>query len=121
MASKAVVSLATGMEDPERVTIAFLVAVGAAETGHETLMFLTKEAVRVAVIGTAVGTACEGCPPLADLLKRYDAAGGRYYVCPICFNAKHLDADGLIPGAVLNGTVPMWQWIGDEPATTFSY
>jgi predicted peroxiredoxin len=105
------------MEDPEKVTVAFLVAVGAAETGHETLMFLTKEAVRVAVIGTA----CDGCPPLADLVKRYDAAGGRYYVCPICFNAKHLDADELIPGADLNGTVPMWKWIGDEPATTFSY
>jgi predicted peroxiredoxin len=121
MTSKAVISLATGMEDPEKVTVAFLVAVGAAETGHETLMFLTKEAVRVAVIGTAVGTACDGCPPLTDLLKRYDVAGGRYYVCPICFNAKHLDADDLIPGAELNGTVPMWKWIGDEPATTFSY
>ena len=109
------------MEDPEKVTVAFLVAVGAAETGHPTLMFLTKEAVRVALAGTAVGIACEGCPPPSDLMKRYEAAGGRYYVCPICFNAKHLCADGLIPGAVLNGTVPMWQWIGDEPATTFSY
>jgi predicted peroxiredoxin len=121
MASKAVISLVTGMEDAEKVTVAFLVAVGAAETGRETLMFLTKEAVRLAVAGTAVGTACEGCPPLADLMKRYETAGGRYYVCPICFNAKHLDADQLIPGAVLNGTVPLWQWIGDEPATTFSY
>jgi predicted peroxiredoxin len=121
MASKAVVSLATGMEDPEKVTVAFLVAVGAAETGRQTLMFLTKDAVRVAISGTAVGTACEGCPPLPDLLKRYEAAGGRYYVCPICFNARHLEAEELIPGAELNGTVPMWQWIGDEPATTFSY
>jgi predicted peroxiredoxin len=121
MTSKAVVSLTTGMEDPEKVTVAFLVAVGAAETGHETLMFLTKEAVRVAITDTAVGIACDGCPPLADLVKRYDAAGGRYYVCPICFNTKHLDAAALIPGAELNGTVPMWQWIGDEPATTFSY
>jgi predicted peroxiredoxin len=121
MTSKAVISLSTGLEDPEKVTVAFLVAVGAAETGHETLMFLTKEAVRVAVTGTAVGTACEGCPPLADLLKRYEAAGGRYYVCPICFNTKNLDSETLIPGAELNGTVPMWQWIGDQPATTFSY
>lgn len=121
MAGKAVISLATGMEDPEKVTVAFLVAVGAAETGHETLMFLTKEAVRVAVTGTAVGVACEGCPPLVDLVKRYEAAGGRYYVCPICFNARHLDAVDLIPGAELNGTIPMWQWIGDDPATTFSY
>jgi predicted peroxiredoxin len=121
MANKAVISLATGMEDPEKVTVAFLVAVGAAETGRETLMFLTKEAVRVALTGTAVGVACEGCPPLTDLLARYEAASGRYYVCPICFNAKQLDAGALIPGAELNGTVPMWKWIGDEPATTFSY
>jgi predicted peroxiredoxin len=121
MTSKAVVSLTTGMEDPEKVTVAFLVAVGAAETGHETLMFMTKEAVRLAVLGTAVGVACDGCPPLTDLVKRYEAAGGRYYVCPICFNARQLDAADLIAGAQLNGTVPMWQWIGDEPATAFSY
>jgi predicted peroxiredoxin len=121
MAGKAVVSLATGMEDPEKVTVAFLVAVGAAETGRETLMFLTKDAVRLATTGTAVGTACEGCPSLTELMKRYEAAGGRYYVCPICFHARHLGADGLISGAELNGTVPLWKWIGAEHATTFSY
>src|SRR5215471_2359739 len=118
MTGKAVISLATGLEDPEKVTVAFLVAVGAAEAGRPTLIFLTKEAVRLATEGTATGIACDGCPPLPDLAKRYEAAGGRYYVCPICFNAKQLDADGLIPGAELNGTVPMWKWIGDEPATT---
>ena len=121
MSNKAVISLSTGLEDPEKVTVAFLVAVGAAETGRQTLMFLTKEATRLATENTAIGVACDGCPPLADLVKRYDAAGGRYYVCPICFDAKKLDADSLIPGAELNGTVPMWQWIGDEGATTFSY
>ncbi len=40
---------------------------------------------------------------------------------PICFDAKHLDKDALIKGVELGGTVPMWQWIGDEGATTFSY
>lgn len=121
MANKAVISLTTGMEDAEKVTVAFLVAVGAAEGGRETLMFLTKEAVRLALPGTAVGIACEGCPPLADLFKRFEAAGGKYFVCPICFNTKQLDAEQLIPGAELNGTVPMWAWIGDDPAVTFSY
>ncbi|NUO90922.1 MAG: peroxiredoxin [Dermatophilaceae bacterium] len=121
MSTKAVISLTTGMEDPEKVTVAFLVAVGAAETGRETLLFLTKEAVRLAVAGTAVGVACEGCPPLPELLARYEAAGGTYYVCPVCFNARKLDADHLIPGAEIQGTVPMWKWIGDEAATTFSY
>jgi predicted peroxiredoxin len=121
MAPKAVVSLTTGLEDAEKVFVAFLVAVGAAETGRETLMFLTKEATRLATQGTAVGVACDGCPPLPELLKRYEAAGGRYFVCPYCFGARQLDKDELIDGAELNGSIPMWQWIGDEPATTFSY
>ena len=121
MASKAVISLATGLEDPEKVTVAFLVAVGAAESGRPTLIFLAKEAVRLATDGTATGVACDGCPPLAELVKRYEAAGGRYYVCPICFNAKKLDEERLIAAAELQGTVPMWNWIGDEAATTFSY
>ena len=121
MAGKAVVSLSTGLEDTEKVTVAFLVAVGAAETGRSTLMFLTKEAVRLAVGGVAVGVACDGCPSLPDLMSRYEAAGGRYYVCPICFNAKMLDSGHLVAGAELQGTVPLWGWIGDEGATTFSY
>jgi predicted peroxiredoxin len=119
--SKAVVILTTGLEDPEKVSVALLVAVGAAETGRETLMFLTKEAVRLAVPGVAVGIACDGCPSIQELVKRYEAAGGRYFVCPLCVNARQLDADDLIPGAEVNGTVPMWNWIGDDPATTFSY
>lgn len=120
MANKAVVSLSTGLEDPEKVTIAYLVAVGAAESGRETLMFLTKEAVRLGLDGVAIGVACDGCPPLADLAKRYEAAGGRYFVCPVCFNARKLDAATLIAGAEIQGTIPMWEWIGDG-ATTFSY
>jgi predicted peroxiredoxin len=118
---KVVVNLATGLEDAERVMIAFLVAGAALERGREVAMFLTKEAVRLALAGVALGTSCAGCPPIEDLAKRYETAGGKYYVCPICFNAKELDSEQLIAGAELNGTVPMWNWIGDEPATTFSY
>jgi predicted peroxiredoxin len=120
MSNKAVISLTTGLEDAEKVTVAFLVAVGAAESGRETLMFLTKEAVRLSLDGTALGVACDGCPSLEDLVKRYEAAGGRYFVCPVCFNAKKLDAGNLIAGAEIQGTIPMWEWIGDG-ATTFSY
>ena len=42
MPGKAVISLTTGLEDPEKVTVAFLVAVGAAESGRPTLMFLDE-------------------------------------------------------------------------------
>ncbi len=84
-------------------------------------MFQTEEAVRLALDGVAVGVACDGCPALPDLLARYQRAGGRYLVCPVCFNAKQLDKGNLLPNAELAGTVQLWEWIGDEAAITFSY
>jgi len=120
MSNKAAVSLTTGLEDAERVTVALLVAVGAAEGGRPTVMFLTKEAVRIALNDVAVGTACEGCPTIPDLMKRYDAAGGRLMVCPICFNSKKLNPATLVSNAELGGTLQLWEWVGDG-ATTFSY
>jgi predicted peroxiredoxin len=121
MNGKAVISLTTGLEDPEKVTVAFLVAVAAAEQQRPTLMFLTKEAARLALDGVAQGVACEGCPSLPELAKRFESADGQYLVCPICFNARHLAEDSLVGNAALGGTVPLWEWIGNEPATTFSY
>ena len=76
--NKAVISLTTGLEDSEKVTVAFLVAVGAAESGRPTMIFLAKEAVRLALTDVATGVACDGCPSLPDLLSRYEAAGGGY-------------------------------------------
>jgi len=117
---KVAIMMTTGLEDPEQVTVALLTAVGAAEQGRPTLLFMAKEAVRLALDGVAVGTACEGCPPVADLVKRFDAAGGRLLICPLCFNAKHLAAENLMSNADLGGTVQLWDWIG-EGATTFSF
>ena len=121
MAVKAVVTLATGMEDPEKVTVALLVAVGAAEGGRDTLMWLAKEGVRLAVSGVAVGVSCSGCPPIAELVDRYVAAGGQFMICPLCWDAKGLTDAERIPAAELGGSIPMWEWIGDAAATTFSF
>ena len=118
---KAAISLTTGLEDPEKVTVAFLVAVGAAESGRPTIMFLTKEAVRLAVPGHARAVACEGCPSLDTLMQRYAAAGGTMIACGICVGAKGIDADSLVDNATKAGSVQLWEWIGDQGATTFSY
>ena len=95
MADKVVVNLATGLEDAERVTVAFLVAGAAVEQGKPVAMFLTKEAVR-------------------------SAGGGELLVCPTCFNALKLDEADLVANARLGGATPLWEWIG-ERATVFSY
>src|SRR5262249_2650102 len=80
-----------------------------------------KEAVRLALEGVATGVACEGCPPLRDLLARYEKAGGRFMVCPVCFDAKQLDKGDLVTNAELAGPAQLWEWVGDGGAPSFSY
>ena len=121
MNNKVVINLATGLEDAERVMIAFLVGGAAAANGKQVAMFLTKEAIRLALPGHADAVACEGCPPVARLFEQYAEAGGELLVCPICFNTRKLDEEQLVANARLAGATPLWDWIGDEPATVFSY
>ncbi len=117
---KVVINLATGLEDPERVTLAFLVGGAAAQAGRHVTLFLSKEAVRLALPSVAQGIACDGCPALPTLVAQYAEAGGRMLVCPICFNSRKLSEDDLSDGAQLGGATPLWEWIG-EGATVFSY
>jgi len=122
MAGKVLINLATGLEDSERVTVAFLVAGAALDRQRQVAMFLTKEAVRLAVPGHAEGVACDGCPPLPRLFEQFSANGGELLVCPICVTARKLDADAFVANARVAGATPMWEWLGeDEAATVFSY
>ena len=120
MSDKVVINLATGLEDAERVTVAFLVGNAALEQGKQVSMFLTKEAVRLGLPGYAEAVACEGCPPLGRLSQQYTDGGGELLVCPICFNARKLDESALVANARLGGATPLWEWIGED-ATVFSY
>ena len=117
---KVVINLATGLEDAERVTVAFLVAGAALEQGKQVAMFLTKEAVRVGTAGYADGVACDGCPPLSRLFQQFADGGGELLVCPICFNSRKLDEGALVGKARLAGATPLWEWIGEAP-TVVSY
>jgi predicted peroxiredoxin len=118
---KVVINLATGLEDAERVLVAFLVGGAAVERGKRVTMFLTKDAVLLALPGAAEGIACDGCPPLEKLFAQFADGGGSLLVCPICFNARKLDQSELVPNAELGGATPLWDWVGDDYATVFSY
>jgi predicted peroxiredoxin len=119
--NKVVINLATGLEDSERVTVAFLVGSAAVEQGKQVAMFLTKEAVRLALTDHAQAVACEGCPPLPRLFEQYIGGGGEFLVCPICFKSRKLEESQLSPGARLAGATPLWEWIGTDQVTVFSY
>jgi predicted peroxiredoxin len=121
MAEKVLINLATGLEDPERVTVAFLVAGAALDRGNEVAIFLTKDAVRLAVPGHAQGIACDGCPPLERIFGQFADGGGELLTCPFCVNARKLDPEGFVGNATVAGATPMFDWLGDGPHTVFSY
>jgi predicted peroxiredoxin len=119
--AKVVINLATGLDDGERVTVALLVGGAALEQGKQVTMFLTKEAVRLALPGYAEAIACDGCPPIPRLLEQFTDGGGQLLVCPVCFNARKLNETELVVNARMGGATPLWEWIGDEHATVFSF
>ena len=102
------------------ITVAFLVAVGAADVGRPTLVLQAKEAIRPVLDGTAAGAACDGCTVQPDLLAWYEKTGGRFMVCPVCFHARKLAQADLLPIAEL-GAVQRWAWTGDDGARTLGY
>jgi predicted peroxiredoxin len=121
MSQKVLINLATGLEDPERVTVAFLVAGAALQRGRTVAMWLTKEAVRLALPGHAEAVACDGCPPLSRLFEQYADGGGQLLVCPICVTARKLNETTMVAHATIAGASPMLDWLGDRDARIFSY
>jgi predicted peroxiredoxin len=120
MAGKVLVNLATGLEDAERVTVAFLVATAALDQGNDVVVWTTKDAVRLGLPGEAMGEACDGCPPLERLFQQFADGGGELWLCPICLNARGLGDAEKVGNAKVAGATPTMEWVGDG-ATVFSY
>lgn len=120
MADKVLVSLTTGMEDGEKVLLAFLVATAALAQGKEVVVWTTKEAVRLGLPGTMTGVPCKDCPPLERLWQQFVDGGGELWLCPICVNARDLNDAEKVPNAKIMGATPMWEWAGND-TTVFSY
>jgi uncharacterized protein len=103
MPGKFCVSLTCAKDDPDRATVAFVVANAAVASDQETVVFLSTEGVRLAVKGYADDVAEEGFAPLRDLIANFAAAGGKIFVCSPCFKRRKLDDANLIAGAVIVG------------------
>jgi predicted peroxiredoxin len=118
---KVVINLSSGPEDPETVTVAFVVADSALSSGRELVIFLTKDAVRLALKGEAAKIAVPGYKPLAQLFEAVAAAGGQLHCCTPCFKSRGLDPASLAPNAKVSGAMNLFEWMGDAGATVFSF
>ncbi|MDY3562105.1 DsrE family protein [Gemmata sp. JC673] len=103
MPGKFCISLTCAKDNPDKATVAFVVANAAVASDQDTVVFLSTEGVRLAVAGYADDVAEEGFAPLKELMANFAAAGGTIYVCSPCFKKRKLDETALVAGAVMVG------------------
>ena len=117
---RVIVGCAHGEEDPDNVAVAYLTAGAALDKGKEVVLWLTSEGVRLGLRGYAGRIRVDKDPPVERLHAQFIEKGGRFFVCPICFNERDLDEGELVENAELKGATPLMQFAGDS-AITFNY
>jgi predicted peroxiredoxin len=117
---RVIVGCSHGEEDPDRVVVAYLTAGAALDQGKDVVMWLTSEGVRLALDGYVDPIRAAQEPPVKRVHDQFIDKGGRFYVCPICFNERDLDETDLVQNAELQGATPLMQYAG-VGAMTFTY
>ncbi len=118
--NRVIVGCAQGEDGPDGVVTAYLTAVAALEQGKQVVMWLTSDGVRLAMRGYVDPIRADREPSIRRVHDQFVEKGGRFYVCPICFNERDLDEGELVDGAELKGATPLMEF-ADEGAITFSY
>ena len=117
---RVVVGCTHGEDDPDRVAVSYLTAGAALDQGREVVLWLSSEGVKLALQGYADRIRVDRDPPVERLHRQFIDKGGRFYVCPICFNERELDDADLVPNAELKGASPLMEFA--VPGTvTFTY
>jgi len=120
MANKFCVSLTCAKDNPDKSTVAFVVANAALGSGKETLVFLSVEGVRLSQKGYAEQIHEEGFAPLRELMDNFAKSGGTIYVCSPCFKKRKLDENNLVAGAAIVGGVKLVEFLSEgSPSVSF--
>ena len=118
--SKVLVGLAHGPDEPENVLIAYLMGVEALRAGKEAVLWLTKEAVEVAVDGAAEQIDVPGAPAVGDLHAEFVERGGRLFVCPVCVKLRNLTEATWTKNAEVVGAPSVYEYTSGG-ALVFNY
>ena len=114
------VSLTSAKDNPDKATVAFVVANAAVASDKETLVFLSTEGVRLSQQGYADDVREEGFAPLKELMESFVKAGGTLWVCSPCFKKRKLDEGKLVAGATIVGGAKLVEFLSaGSPCVTY--
>ena len=102
MSEKYLVNCEHGVNEPEKATIAFILAFTSSRT-NETAVFATADASRLLVRNNRPQVVADGYEPLNGLIDGFIENGGKIWLCPACARAKGLSQDDLLDGVEIAG------------------
>lgn len=112
-APRLVLSLQHGPDDPEAVAIAYQAGISALREGGTVLMWLTKDAVVLAIEGGAAGIRWSAGPTIEELHDEYVGRGGELSVCATSVRLRGLVDARWIHNARIDDAASLWQLAAD--------
>ncbi|GAC1353605.1 MAG: hypothetical protein NVS4B8_16340 [Herpetosiphon sp.] len=118
--SKLLINLTTAKDNPDKTTVAFVVANAGVAAGQEVVIFLNVEAVRLATPGYADDVTAAGFKPLKELLTAFTDNGGKLWICPPCFQGRGLQPEHVVAGTTFAGGAAVVEFLA-QGAASLSY
>jgi predicted peroxiredoxin len=113
MADRLLINLTRGPADPDRITVAFVMANAALALDKSVVVLLATEGVRVADDRVIGSVAEHGFPPLRDLWNNFVEGGGEVWACTPCVQKRNLE-DVLPPTVRRVGAVAALGWLMED-------
>lgn len=100
---KFLINCADGINDIERATVSFVMALAAVTNNAETAVFATSDAAGLCVKGGTDNLIADGYEPISGLVEEFIDNGGKIWLCPVCAKAKGITQDDLRDGVEIAG------------------
>ena len=102
MADKYLINCTYGTDNPEKATIAFILAFGVSKTS-ETVVFATGGSYDLFLEDKVPDVHVEGYEPINGFIDGFIENGGKVWLCPACAKAKGVTHEDLIHGVEIAG------------------
>lgn len=113
MAERLLINLTRGPDEPDRVTVAFVMANAALTLDKSVVVLLATEGVRVADQHVLESVAEQGFLPLSELWRTFVEGGGEVWACTPCVKKRHLE-DVLLREVKPVGAVAALGWVMED-------
>ena len=116
MTEKYLVNCAYGTDNPEKATIAFILAFASSKSS-ETAVFATASATDLFLEDNAPYIHVEGYEPINGLIDGFIENGGKVWLCPACAKTKVIEPDHLMHGVEIAGAPETMEFLATGDRT----